>query len=361
MKTKVFLPNYSIAEDVYGEIDDILCYYGKNAVVIGGNTAMKVFSEKLKTDIDFKILDYVWYGGDSTYENIEKLMESPSVLSCDIIFGVGGGRAVDTAKVVADRLGKPMVTFPTLASNCAASTALSVIYYEDGTFKEYYYSRKTPVHVFIHTQIIAESPEIFLWAGIADALAKEYEVSLAVRDKQLEYNPMLGYSISKLIGKPLLIYGGEALQDCAKNKSSDALDQAVMDIIVTAGCVSNLTVGHNYYYNSSLAHAFYYGTTVLRNCRERHTHGEIVALGTLYMLAYDEQNELLSEIYQFNQQLHLPVSLKDLDIELSEVAELVEKASQVEEWTCTPYKMSKTKFVHTIMEYEKKIAFPPHN
>lgn len=356
MKTKGVLPNYSIGDDIYSEIDDSLYFYGKNAVVIGGNTAINVFREQLKGDMDIKIAEYIWYGGNSTYENVDKLMESPFVLSCDIIFGVGGGRAVDTAKVVADRLGKPIATFPTLASNCAASTSLSVMYNKDGTFNEYYYNSKTPVHVFIHTKIIAESPETYLWAGIGDALAKEYEVSLAVRDVRLEYNPMLGYNLSRLIGGPLLTYGDEALQDCLNNKSSDALDQAAMDIIVTAGYVSNLTVGSDYYYNSSLAHAFYYGTTILQNCSAHHTHGEIVALGTLYMLAYDGQKEILKKIYEFNKHLHLPVCLRNLNIELSEVDELVEKASEVREWTCTPYTMSKTKYRDTIIQYENVIA-----
>ena len=75
---------------------------------------------------DVEILDFIWYGGNSTYENTEALKNNPTVQAADMVFGVGGGRAVDTCKVFCDQLDKPLFTFPTIASNCAACTAISV-------------------------------------------------------------------------------------------------------------------------------------------------------------------------------------------------------------------------------------------
>ena len=51
-----------------------------------------------------QIVDFIVYGDDSTYENVDKLVSDERVRNADIIFGVGGGRAVDTCKVVADKL-----------------------------------------------------------------------------------------------------------------------------------------------------------------------------------------------------------------------------------------------------------------
>ena len=48
------------------------------------------------------------------------LIAMPEVQNADMVFGVGGGRAVDTVKILCDRIDKPFFTFPNLASNCAS-------------------------------------------------------------------------------------------------------------------------------------------------------------------------------------------------------------------------------------------------
>lgn len=161
---------------------------------------------------DLEITDFIWYGGDSNYENIEMLKAMPKVQNADMVFGVGGGRAVDTVKTLCDRMDKPFFTFPTLASNCASCTAISVIYNADGTFKEYAYLKAPALHTFINTKIIAESPEKLFWAGIGDALSKEYEVVFACRDKDMTHTPLLGRVLAEACTKPLVSYGKKHLR-----------------------------------------------------------------------------------------------------------------------------------------------------
>ena len=117
----IFLPSYSVGEECYKEIPYVTRKYGKKAVAIGGKTAMsKAKPELLKAleGTDFEITDFIWYGGDSNYENVEILKKHPEVINADMLFGIGGGRACDTVKILADMLDKPFFTFPTLASNC---------------------------------------------------------------------------------------------------------------------------------------------------------------------------------------------------------------------------------------------------
>ena len=138
MSYSVYLPNYSIGENCYKELPYVARNYGKKAVVIGGKTAMEKTKDALLEGIkgsDLEITDFIWYGGDSSYENGNALIANPAVRNADIIFGVGGGRACDTAKYVANKLDKPLFTFPTVASNCAAVTAICVIYNANGTFR----------------------------------------------------------------------------------------------------------------------------------------------------------------------------------------------------------------------------------
>ena len=42
-------------------------------------------------DSDVEILDFIWYGGDSTYENGNALIDMDVVKKADMIFAVGGG------------------------------------------------------------------------------------------------------------------------------------------------------------------------------------------------------------------------------------------------------------------------------
>ena len=202
----VCLPNYSIGVDCYKEIGYYSRYYGKKVVVIGGKTAMSKIKDALLEgikDSKIEILDFIWYGGDSTYENGDLLISNETVKKADIIFGVGGGRACDTCKYVANELDKPLFTFPTVGSNCAAVTAISVMYHADGSFKDYYYP-KLAEHTFINTQIIVNSPYELLWAGIGDALSKECEAVFSSQNANLSHTPLMGVQLSKICTEPLL-------------------------------------------------------------------------------------------------------------------------------------------------------------
>jgi len=206
----VFLPSYSIGTDVYDKIKEVCPNYGKTAIVIGGKTALEKAGEKLKTAVEgssLEILDFVWYGGDSSFENVEMLKDNLSVNKADMIFAVGGGRAVDTCKVLAHQLKKPIFTFPTIGSNCAPCTSVCVIYDNKGVFRELYFTDKPADHTFICTEIIAEAPRVFLWAGIGDALSKQYECTFSSRNDELEHFNALGVQISRICTEPLLMYG----------------------------------------------------------------------------------------------------------------------------------------------------------
>ena len=68
----------------------------------------------------------------------------------DMIFAVGGGRACDTGKYLANELDKPLFCFPTVASNCAAVTAISVIYHPDGSFANTTIPKQRTIHSLNH-------------------------------------------------------------------------------------------------------------------------------------------------------------------------------------------------------------------
>ena len=127
----IYLPSYSIGDEVYSKIPQICEPYGKRIAAIGGRKAIASVRELLceaVRDSSLVIEDFLWFGGESSYENVEALMANPVVQSADMLFAIGGGKATDTTKCLAVKLGKPVFTIPTIASNCSACTSVSIMY-----------------------------------------------------------------------------------------------------------------------------------------------------------------------------------------------------------------------------------------
>lgn len=349
----VFLPSYSVGPDVYDLVPSVCEPYGKTVVVVGGKTAMMKTKSLLTAALagsKLELLDFVWYGGDSSYENADAVMANPAVKKADMIFAVGGGRAVDTCKVAADKMGKPLFTFPTIASNCAACTAVCVIYDKNGVMKELYFPKKSATHTFINTRVIAQAPRSFLWAGIGDALSKQYECTFSARGDELDHTNALGVQISRMCTEPLLRYGAQALADCDADTASYALEQVALDIIISTGLVSVLVIND---YNSCLAHAVYYGCTVLEEVEKNHLHGEIVAYGVLVQLCADGQLDEMARVYDFNKSLALPTCLADLDVEVGPALDRVlDKAASVNDVKHAPLSLTRDVIEKAVLDVE---------
>lgn len=353
-RSTVTLPNYMIGEDVYRKAGAILKKHGTTAVVIGGKTAMEKAAdeiiESLKAD-GISVTGKVWFGGDSTYENVEMLKQDPAVQKADMILAVGGGKACDTCKVLAEQTDKALFTFPTIASNCAPCTALAIMYDTQGRFKDNFYSARPPLFVFINDRIIAQAPVKYLQAGIGDALSKEAEVALALRHVELDQNLLLGLSLCAACTEPLLKYGEEAMKACEENRTCAALQEVALDIVISTGLVSNMTVCPEFYYNTNLAHCFYYGATIFPVYHD-HLHGFWVAYGVLVLLDYDNQTELRDRVMNFYRKVGLPVTLAQVGLTKEDLPALADKASKVPGWHVDGYELTKEKFMQAVLNVD---------
>ena len=134
--TMIF-PNYTIGVEAYEKIREVCPRYGKSVVVIGGRKGIEAAQEKMVRAVEGVGLEFTGFihaGGQSSDENIERISEDSAVQEADMIFAVGGGKAIDTAKAVAHRQNKPYFTFPTVAGSCAAAASIATIYTPDGKF-----------------------------------------------------------------------------------------------------------------------------------------------------------------------------------------------------------------------------------
>ncbi len=363
MKTS-YLPAWTIGPDCYSKVYEIVHTYGTKAAVIGGKTALSKGYDKLKDAVagtDLQLTAPIWFGGEASYENVDMLMAMPEVKDADMIFAFGGGRAIDTCKCAADKLSKPFFTFPTLSSNCAPCTALCIMYYPDGSARDNYYPKHCPNHTFINSEIIADSPAEYFWAGIGDAMSKEFESEFTSRKARKEgtitNTPLMGVTVAPCTTTSLIANGEKAYEQVLNKKPGQEMDEIAQTIIITTGIVSNLVVGSiqnpPYYFNSSLAHAFYYGTTVCDKA-EKHLHGEVVALGVLVLLTLDGQFEMRDKLIDFYNTIKLPVCMDDIELDLKDIDKLADKASTFIEWgkapCAVPYEITKEAFKKAILD-----------
>jgi len=348
------LPQYTIGEDVLDIIGHICKEYGKKVLIIGGKTALEKTIATI--EVSFKkqgiqVLDYIWYGGECSFKNIESLKEMAIKSKSEVIIGVGGGKAIDTAKVVGDMTELPVITVPTISSTCAATTMISVIYEDKGDFNSIYLLNNPPVHILIDTGIIATSPTKYLWAGIGDTVAKYYEVEATTRGKKISHSMEMGKQLSIMCVNPLIEYGTKAIEDSNKGITSFEFKEVILNIIITTGIVSML-VGEKY--NGACAHGLFNALTSLEHIEKNHLHGEVVSYGVLVMLMLDGQEEEFNKLYPFYKKIKLPTSLLDLEVENNKeyLNPILEKAVNMEDVAKMPYKVTKDMLLQAIKKLE---------
>ncbi len=348
---ETLFPGYTIGEDAYSNIPAVCAPFGRKAAIIGGKRALAAAEEKIRKAVegsDIEITGTFWYGGEASVENIEMLR--PQVADADMIFAVGGGKAIDTCKVLAHDTHRPFFTFPTIASTCASCTSLGILYHPDGSLREYSFSKVPPTHIFIDPQIIADAPVKYLWAGMGDTMAKHFECTISSRGDVPAHSDAMGIALSTMCAEPILRWGQQAMEDCKAHRVTKELTEVILGIIVSTGLVSNFVQVD---YTTGLAHAIYNGFTILPSTEENHhLHGEVVAYGILAMLTIDKQLEERDKVMHFNRSIGLPTKLSDIHAkqeDLTAVAEKALKGIDVRKW---PYEVTVDMIVKGIQRLE---------
>jgi glycerol dehydrogenase-like iron-containing ADH family enzyme len=267
---------------------------------------------KLPTKLPTKLH---WHWSDPIAEcseaNLESLQQQAKSHSAQVIIGAGGGKVLDAAKLVAEKIGLPIVTIPTSAATCAAWTALSNVYSDAGAFAYDLTLRSCPEMILVDYRLIASAPKRTLIAGIGDAIAKWYEASVSsgASDRTM------------VIGA---VQQARVLRDILFQKSVLALEEiggsAWQEVVDATVCMAGVIGGMGgAECRTVAAHAIHNGLTHLT---ESHSilHGEKVAYGILVQLRLEEfqGNQLAAtarnQLLKFYAEIGLPKSLSDLGL-----------------------------------------------
>ena len=118
-------------------------------------------------------------GGESSRREIAALAAEADSLSARVIVAAGGGKTLDAARAAAAARQIAFVSCPTICSTDAPTSALSVIYADEGptrgAVEAYQIHARSPDLVLVDTLVVAEGPPRYLAAGIGDALSTFYE------------------------------------------------------------------------------------------------------------------------------------------------------------------------------------------
>ncbi|NHN29163.1 iron-containing alcohol dehydrogenase family protein [Paenibacillus agricola] len=294
--------------------------FGKKLFIITGRNAWVKAGTQVEESLKMYALPYElhFFNGECTYEEAERLLALlPAEI--DLIVAIGGGQCMDTAKIVAHRSGLKMATIATLASTCASTTPLSIMYKPGHEYLAIEYFDFCPVLTLVDPQIIAEAPYRYLIAGIGDTLAKWYEATPINAGKFQNAKTRLGLKTAELAKDLLMEFSEQAIAENKKGHAGDAIRQIIDTNILLAGLVGGIG---NHTCRGSGAHAFHNGMTCIDEIHGTY-HGELVAFGIVCQLMLEQKpEEQVAHLMRFYRLIGLPVSLFDMGVTAVRDAEL---------------------------------------
>ncbi|MFM1655152.1 iron-containing alcohol dehydrogenase family protein [Brevibacillus sp. B_LB10_24] len=300
--------------EILSEVGQYGKQFGTKALLIGGHTALSVTAEKVVASLAEQGIEAgapFWYGGESSWTNIDRLAAEVEQRKPDMLIAIGGGKVMDTVKAAAYRVGLPVIAIPTIAATCAATTSIAIIYDDHGTFTEISRRSKAPELVLVDTAVISKAPVRFLIAGIGDTLAKWFESRATSQKAVPSARVKSAVGLAKVVYELLLESGKEAVSALEQGQVTPVLEDVIDAIILLSGSVSGYG-GDDC--RTAAAHAIYSGLTIFPEIHETY-HGEIVAFGILAQLALEGRKEQeIRELISYYRQVRLPASLPEMGV-----------------------------------------------
>lgn len=332
----------------------------KSPLFVGRSERTRSLRKKLIADLKQNNLDVVSseIKYDCCIEDLEKLKQLALTNNCDSIIAAGGGKVLDSGKLLAHSLSLPCITIPLSASTCAGWTALANIYSDKGKFiKDVSLSSCPEILIFDHS-FIQSAPRKTLTSGIADSLAKWYESSVTSSNNS-DGIIQQAIQISRVLRDQLFIHGEDAYNN--PSSSNTSWRNVIEANALTAGLVGGIGGAKC---RTAAAHALHNAITQLEPMNKP-LHGEIVGVGILIQLRLEEfknNNKLadqsIKQLEKFMKNLNLPTTISELGINVFEKDNL----QKIAEFTCRkeseihylPFTVSSNDIEKVISKFEKQ-------
>ncbi|WP_392551628.1 glycerol dehydrogenase [Orbus wheelerorum] len=322
---------YVQGEDELLNLGYFINTFGNKALLIGNAQDIERVKVQLNKTAEKYRCEFIMadFKGECSKVEVARLKKLAIEKNCDCTVALGGGKAIDAAKCVAQ--GEALIIVPTIAATDAPTSHSAVLYTEDGAFDDYAYFKQNPSVVLVDTKIIANAPVRFLVSGMGDALSTYFEAranyhsyaavnaGLPCGSQEESIAParqtMAAFALATLCYQTLLNDGIKAKQSCHNKVVTTALENIIEANILLSGLgfESGGLAG---------AHAIHDGLTLLEETHHYY-HGEKVAFGTLAQLILENSpSEEIEEVLDFCLAVGLPVCLADLGVKSINDAQL---------------------------------------
>ena len=248
---------------------------GKTALIVAGKKTMKIAGEQVK--------DYLENAGFNVNSFFSEIADSKSIGSAqeiikenkaNLVLGVGGGTAIDIAKLSSAREKIPFISVPTAASHDGIASPIASIHDAD---KVKSYPTRAPVAIVADTKIIATSPHRMTASGCAD-LVSNYT---AVEDWRLAHR-LKGEYFGEYAAA-LAIMSAQVIMENASvlKENTESAVKIVVEGLVSSGAA--MCIAGSSRPCSGAEHLFSHALD--RIAKKPAMHGEQCGVGTI-MMAY---------------------------------------------------------------------------
>jgi len=254
-----------------------------NALIVTDFGDSSKYAKIVKKELKVKD-DMFTYIEHNTYEEVKKVERFARSRKADFIIGVGGGKALDIAKLASFRYGSHFISVPTLSSHDGISSPVASIII-DG--KRMSLGASMPSGIIIDVDVIRKSPPKFIYSGIMDLVSN---IS-AIKDWELAYEK--GFEI-KLNGFSKAI-AYSAAESVINYKGSDIYSTEFMNILLNGLVLSGIAmeIAGSSRPASGAEHNFSHAFDMLYP-HNRLLHGEKVGIGHLIISYFRDKDEYSS-------------------------------------------------------------------
>jgi len=283
----------------------------KNPLVVTGKKTGKIAGKKVKKIVSGDIILIK----ESSIETIEKI-STKMKQGHDIVFGVGGGSVLDSARYSSFLNKVGYVAVPTNSSNDGIASPIASI---KTNGERQSLKARTPVAVIADTKIIKKSPKIFFRAGFGDAIAKYTAVKdwnlgrIIKKEPYGDYASSLSDMISKIVMNNAIEIG----------KRTDRGVNVLIEALVSSGAAMGIAGSSRP--ASGSEHKFSHALDAI--AKKPNLHGFQVGIGTIIMSYLHGAN--WRRVKQALETAKCPVTAKQLGMDADIFLEALMKAKQI--------------------------------